>query len=53
MNERATLAWQGQVGINIDEEMTSLMSLERSYQATARLISTVDSMFAAILKATE
>ncbi len=53
LNERATLAWQGQVGINIDEEMTSLMSLERSYQATARLISTVDSMFAAILKATE
>lgn len=53
LSERATLAWQGQIGINLDEEMTSLMSLERSYQATARLISTVDSMFAALLKATE
>lgn len=52
LNERATLAWQGQIGVNLDEEMASLMSLERSYQATARLISTVDSMFAALLKAT-
>jgi flagellar hook-associated protein 1 FlgK len=53
LNERAMLAWQGQVGVNLDEEMASLMSLERSYQATARLISTVDSMFAALLQATE
>lgn len=50
--ERATNAWQGQVGINLDEEMTSLMALERSYQATARLMSTVDQMFQAILRAT-
>ncbi len=53
LSERAISAWQGQVGVNLDEEMTSLMALERSYQASARLISTVDQMFAALLKATE
>ena len=52
LGERAFSAWQGQIGINLDEEMTSLMALERSYQATARLISTVDQMFAALLDAT-
>ena len=49
---RAISAWQGQIGINLDEEMTSLMAIERSYQATARLMSTVDQMFQAILRAT-
>lgn len=52
LGERALSAWQGQVGINLDEEMTSLMALERSFQATARLISTVDNMFAALFEAT-
>ena len=53
LGERAMSAWQGQIGVNLDEEMTSLMSLERSYQASARLIATVDQMFAALFKATE
>ena len=52
LGERAVNAWHGQIGISLDEEMTSLMALERSYQATARLISTVDQMFQAILRAT-
>jgi flagellar hook-associated protein 1 FlgK len=52
LGERAVNAWHGQIGINLDEEMTSLMALERSYQATARLISTVDQMFQSILRAT-
>ncbi len=52
LGERALNAWQGQVGISLDEEMTSLMAIERSYQATARLISTVDQMFQSILRAT-
>lgn len=51
LGERALSAWQGKIGINLDEEMASLMALERSYQATARLISTVDKMFAALLDA--
>ena len=52
LGERAVNAWHGQVGVNLDEEMTSLMALERSYQASARLMSTVDQMFQAILRAT-
>jgi flagellar hook-associated protein 1 FlgK len=51
LGERALSAWQGQVGINLDEEMTSLMSLERSYQASARLISTVNQMFDSLFRA--
>jgi flagellar hook-associated protein 1 FlgK len=53
LGDRALRAWQGQIGINLDEEMTTLMSLERSYQASARLIATVDQMFASLLHATE
>src|SRR5690606_16281766 len=52
LGERAINAWQGQIGVNLDEEMTSLMAIERSYQATARLMSTVDQMLQAILRAT-
>jgi flagellar hook-associated protein 1 len=53
LGERALSAWQGQIGINLDEEMTTLMSLERSYQASARLISTVNQMFDSLFRATE
>jgi flagellar hook-associated protein 1 FlgK len=52
LGERALSAWQGQVGVNLDEEMTTLMALERSYQASARLIATVDQMFDSLFLAT-
>ncbi|WAJ29979.1 flagellar hook-associated protein FlgK [Antarcticirhabdus aurantiaca] len=38
-------------GINLAEEMTLLIDLERSYQASSKLISTVDEMLAALLQA--
>lgn len=38
-------------GINIDDEMTQLMELERTFQASAKLITTVDSMFGALMQA--
>ena len=38
-------------GINIDDEMTQLLDLERTYQASAKLISTVDSMFNTLIQA--
>lgn len=31
-------------GVSVDEEMTNLMSFQRAYQASAKLVSTVDSM---------
>ncbi len=36
-------------GVNIDEEMSLLLDLEHSYQASAKLVQTVDTMFAALL----
>ncbi|MEM7775355.1 MAG: flagellar hook-associated protein FlgK [Pseudomonadota bacterium] len=50
--DRTNEAWHNAVGVNIDKEMTTLLDLERSYQASSRLISTVDAMFNALLQAT-
>ncbi|MGD9804076.1 MAG: flagellar hook-associated protein FlgK [Hyphomicrobiaceae bacterium] len=49
--EKAMGAWQSEVGVNLDDELTALMALERSYQASTRLISSVNSMFDALLSA--
>ena len=40
-----------QTGVNIDEEMSTLLQLERSYEASARLIRTVDEMLQTLLAA--
>ena len=44
-------AYDSSGGINLDEEMSKLLDLERSYQATSKLISVTDSMLAAIIDA--
>jgi flagellar hook-associated protein 1 FlgK len=49
--ERSREALSNATGVNIEEEMTIMLELERSYQASAKLISTVDSMFASLLNA--
>lgn len=36
-------------GVNLDEEMTTLLELERSYQASSKLISTIDGMLDSLL----
>ena len=51
--ERATGAWQNRVGTNVDDEMVILIGLQRSFQASSHLIATVNSMFDALLAATE
>lgn len=48
---RSTQALSNATGVNIDEEMTALLELERSYQASAKLIATIDAMFGALLAA--
>lgn len=40
---------QNETGVNIDEEMTRLVELEQSYEASARVISTVDQLFQILL----
>jgi flagellar hook-associated protein 1 FlgK len=39
-------------GVNIDEEMTLLLEIERAYSAASRLITAVDSMLEDLLMAT-
>lgn len=48
---RAAMALSNRTGVNIDEEMTVMLQIERSYQASAKLIAAVDSMFAALMAA--
>jgi flagellar hook-associated protein 1 len=50
--QRSTEALSKDTGVNIDEEMASLLDLERSYQASTRLISTIDQMLKTLLAST-
>lgn len=49
--DRATTSLSQDTGVNLDEEMTNLLSLERTYQASSRLINTVDAMISTLLQA--
>ena len=49
--ERASDALTKVTGVNLDEEMTLLLELERTYQASTRLVATIDNMLGALLQA--
>ena len=51
VRERASLALSHKTGVNVDEELSMLLELERSYEASARLMSAIDAMYAALLDA--
>ena len=51
LKSRSADALQRVNGVSIDDEMTVMLQLERSYQASARIISTVDKMLEALLQA--
>lgn len=48
--DRARDALSRETGVNLDEEMTALLDVERSYQTTSKLISVVDGMFKTLLE---
>ncbi len=48
----ADAAVQSDSGVNIDEEMTNLLQYQRAYQASARLITTIDEMFDTLVNRT-
>ncbi|MFY0610945.1 MAG: flagellar hook-associated protein FlgK [Hyphomicrobiaceae bacterium] len=50
--ERASVSLSKKTGVNLDEEMTMMLDIERSYQASAQLMSTIDSMIDALFAAT-
>lgn len=49
---RSAEALSNQTGVNIDTEMSLLLDLEHSYQASARILNTVGKMLDALLQAT-
>jgi flagellar hook-associated protein 1 len=48
---QATSALSNATGVNLDAEMTNMLNLENTYESTAKLLTTVDSMFSALLDA--
>ncbi len=48
---QATSALSNATGVNLDAEMTNMLNLENSYASTAKLLTTVNSMFSALLQA--
>ncbi len=49
LSTRAGEALSRATGVNIDDEMSMMLNLERSYQAAAKVITVVDQMFASLL----
>ena len=46
---RASDALSQATGVNLDDEMSLLLELERSYQASSKLLTTVDDMLATFI----
>ena len=49
INQHWVEASLSKTGVNLDEEMAALLSLEKSYQASAKVMTTVDQMFAVLV----
>jgi flagellar hook-associated protein 1 FlgK len=47
----ASQALSSATGVNLDDETSQMLSLENSYQTTAKLLTTVNKMFASLLTA--
>ena len=50
LQQRAADSLSKETGVNIDEEMTNMLQFERAYQASARLMNTIDSLFQTLLQ---
>lgn len=46
-----TTALSNATGVNLDDEMSSMLDIEHAYQASAQLMNTVNGMYAALLQA--
>lgn len=51
LHDKLSGDYLARTGVSIDEEMTKLIALEQSYEASARIMRTVDDLFAALLAA--
>ena len=51
LSTRTAEALSNDTGVNVDQEMSLLLDLEHTYQASARMMKTVDDMLAALFNA--
>ncbi len=49
---RADEALQSEVGVSLDEELADLVAAQRAYEASARMISTIDGMLDTLINRT-
>lgn len=49
--ERATAALSKDTGVSLDEEMARMLELERTYQASSRLVTAIDGMLETLINA--
>ncbi|MFI5010891.1 MAG: flagellar hook-associated protein FlgK [Hyphomicrobiales bacterium] len=47
----ASTALSNSTGVNLDSEMSKMLDLEHSYQASSKLLSTIDSLYTALFQA--
>ena len=50
--EQIDSAREAQSGVNLDEEMTSLLTYQRGYEAASRVLTTIDSMLDQLINRT-
>ena len=50
LSTQATTALSNATGVNIDDEMSRMLEVEHSYQTSARLLTTIDQMYSALLQ---
>ena len=51
LRDRTVQALQSETGVNLDDELSKLLDLEHAYGASAKLLSTVDSLYASLFQA--
>ena len=49
--DSATQALTSATGVNMDDELSRMLDIEHSYQASAKLISAIDQMFTVLFQA--
>jgi flagellar hook-associated protein 1 FlgK len=52
VTEQVDAAREGQSGVNLDEEMTNLLTYQRGYEAASRVLTTIDSMLDQLINRT-
>ena len=52
VTEQVDASREGQSGVNLDEEMTNLLTYQRGYEAASRVLTTIDSMLDQLINRT-